>query len=111
MLVAEPNSVCADTMTKTVFAYGTDQSYLYIPKAFTPNGDGKNDFFVISGYNRCLLYHVDIFNRWGQKVFETSDISVPWDGTFNGKLVEEGTYVYIISGGGNKIDGYVVVLK
>jgi len=52
-----------------------------------------------------------IFNRWGEVVFETSDISQPWNGTYHGKQVEEGTYVYLLSGGGNELKGYVMVLK
>ena len=110
-LIAEPNSVCADTSTKTVFAYGTDQSFLFVPRAFTPNGDGINDQFLIAGYNKCLFYHLEIFNRWGEIVYESFDVSKPWNGFYKGKLVEEGVYVYVLSGGGNELKGCVTLLK
>ena len=111
MLIAEPLSACADTMSKTVFAYGTNESFLFIPQAFTPNGDGKNDEFVISGYNKCLFYHLEIFNRWGELVYESNDISKHWNGFYKGKLIEEGVYIYLLSGGGNELKGSVTVLK
>jgi gliding motility-associated-like protein len=111
MLIADPNTACADTTTKTVFAFGSKESHLYIPSAFTPNSDGKNDGFIISGYSKCLLYHLAIFNRWGEKLFETNDISRPWDGYYHGRPVEEGVYVYLLTGGGNELKGHVTVLR
>jgi gliding motility-associated-like protein len=111
ILIADPNTVCADTMTRDVYSYGGVETHLYIPNAFTPNGDGKNDKFIISGYNKCLLYHLTIFNRWGEKIFESNDITKPWDGYLNGRPVEEGSYVYLLTGGGNEILGQVSVLK
>ncbi len=111
MLIAEPNSACPDTMVKPVSAFRPETSGLYIPNAFTPNGDGKNDGFSITGYNRCLFYHLTIFNRWGEKIFESDDISKPWDGYSNESPVQEGVYVYLLSGGGKELLGHVTVLK
>ncbi len=111
MLIADPNTVCADTMNKTIFAFGAVESHLYIPNAFTPNSDGKNDGFFISGYNKCLFYHLEIFSRWGEKLYESNDISKSWDGYYHGNPLEAGVYVYYLTGGGNELMGHVTVLR
>jgi len=81
---------------------------LYIPNAFTPNIDGENDLFIIRGDAiENLLFK--IFDRWGNKVFETNNINQGWNGTVAGKRVDEGVYVYIISG--DFVDGTAIDLK
>ncbi len=65
--------------------------------AFSPNGDGKNDEFQVVGRS-VDRYHLEIFNRWGERMFESKDISIQWDGKCNGVLVPYGTYVYSIIG-------------
>ena len=69
---------------------------LAFPSAFTPNGDGRNDFFSPS-FVRISTYSIIIFNRWGGKVFSSEDIYSPWDGTVGGKPAEGGVYVYYAS--------------
>lgn len=68
---------------------------LYSPNAFSPDGDGINDFFKISGQG-MIDYRIEIFNRWGQMVYKSIDLSNGWDGTFKGKNLPTGTYVYKI---------------
>jgi len=66
-----------------------------IPNAFTPNNDGKNDFFIIDGtdFANCRLV---VFNRWGTKVYEANDYQNDWAGKdLNGKLLESDTYYYV----------------
>jgi len=67
-----------------------------VPSAFTPNGDGKNDFFypTIS----CIYeeYHLLIYNRWGELLYETNNQNNKWDGMYKGKEVPQGVYVYLI---------------
>jgi len=68
--------------------------YVQFPSAFTPNGDGFNDQFKgLNGYN-VKDYRLVIVNRWGQQVFETSDIGSGWNGDLNGKRAPVGTYVW-----------------
>ncbi len=69
-----------------------------IPNAFTPNGDGKNDVFRIIGIpsENITKYNFRIFNRWGQMVFETSNIELPWDGSYKGQYCPAGEYVWEI---------------
>lgn len=66
---------------------------LSYPSAFTPNGDGLNDQFIIFG-QFIHSFRMSIFNRWGELVFTTEDISQGWDGTREGKLMPEGSYAF-----------------
>lgn len=69
---------------------------LFVPNAFSPNGDGKNDVFRIENIGYQGVNAFMIFNRWGQKIFQTMDATGGWDGTQNGMPVEPGTYYYDI---------------
>jgi len=71
---------------------------LYIPNTFTPNGDGLNDTFGVAG-EAIKDFRMQIFNRWGQLIFETSNSNERWDGTYGGQKVPMGTYVYKVSAG------------
>lgn len=69
----------------------------YIPNAFTPNNNRKNDFFRPYGEGvDWSTYQMTIFNRWGQEIFFTADIDTPWDGIYLGKPAQAGIYVYRI---------------
>ncbi len=66
---------------------------IFIPSAFSPNGDGINDVFKISGKNINSI-NLKIFNRWGMLVFESNDVNNVWDGKFQGADLQSGVYVY-----------------
>jgi gliding motility-associated-like protein len=68
-----------------------------VPTAFTPNGDGVNDVVYVAGWGIKKLNYFKIFNRWGELVFETDDITVGWDGTYKGVPQNTETYVYEVS--------------
>jgi gliding motility-associated-like protein len=70
---------------------------LDVPTAFTPNGDGTNDIIYPGGWGIRKLNYFKIFNRWGQLVFETNDLSIGWDGVFQGVPQNMETYVYQVS--------------
>lgn len=82
---------CIDSITLTV-AVETD-FYMYIPGAFTPDGDGLNECFEIKGVG-YEGYTIHVFDRWGNEVFTTSDENECWDGTYRGKQLPIGTYSY-----------------
>jgi gliding motility-associated-like protein len=85
---------CKSTDSVTVL---WEQSAFYLPNAFSPNGDGLNDEFkAVQKYDFVNTYHMQIYNRWGEMIFETSDINRGWDGTFEGKPSPQGSYVYKI---------------
>lgn len=72
------------------------EPFIYLPNAFTPNGDGNgNDVLYLRGLNLSEI-HLSIYNRWGQQVFETRDQSYGWDGTFDGKPVVPDVYGYYL---------------
>ena len=66
------------------------------PTAFSPNGDGVNDFFELNG-GPVRTLTLSIYNRWGEKVFETDDITKGWDGKFKGTTQPMETYVWTVS--------------
>ncbi|HRI22756.1 MAG TPA: gliding motility-associated C-terminal domain-containing protein, partial [Panacibacter sp.] len=80
----------------TVMIFNKCEYEIIMPNAFTPNSDGINDLFRIPSQSANRLIHFTIYNRWGQVVFETSDISKGWDGNFKGLQSPFGTYVYNI---------------
>lgn len=69
--------------------------YFAIPNAFSPNGDGINDKFFI-GSKLIEELSIQIYSRWGQKIFESNKLDFVWDGTFEGKQVPEGAYIFYI---------------
>ena len=82
------------SMSNTADAY--PKSTLYIPSAFTPDGDGVNDAFGAKGKNIISL-KMKIYNRWGELVYETDQLNDTWDGTYKGKPLPDGTYYFIIT--------------
>jgi len=83
---------CQSTLEDTVIAY--PPLHVYIPNAFTPNGDGVNDVFGIEGEG-YLYYDLEIVDRWGNKMKHGRfKDNTAWDGTYKGKLVPSGAYVY-----------------
>lgn len=70
---------------------------LFLPSAFTPNMDGKNDLFKIVQYGAGVkLGEFRIYNRWGQEMYSTRDVTQGWDGNFKGTLQDANTYSYIV---------------
>lgn len=72
------------------------ESHVYVPNAFTPNGDGVNDFLMIRTVYPLEEVVFRIYNRWGEKVFETNDSSIGWDGYYKGNLSESGAYSFYL---------------
>ncbi|WP_293304321.1 gliding motility-associated C-terminal domain-containing protein [Pedobacter sp. UBA5917] len=81
------------------------------PNAFTPNGDGVNDYWQISAIAETDM--IKVFNRNGAIVFQSKGYAAPWDGTSNGKPIPVGTYYYLIisKNGAKKISGNVTILR
>lgn len=69
------------------------ESLVYVPNTFTPDGDEFNNVFVVQGGN-ITKFKILIFNRWGELLFESHDIHVGWDGTYGGRMCQDGTYIW-----------------
>lgn len=91
----DPNFRCSDTKTLTVIVDGECPD-IFVPTGFSPNGDNNNDLFKV--YGPVNDFHIVIYNRWGEKVFESNDINEFWDGKYQGEWVPSGVYAFILTG-------------
>ncbi|MES2591176.1 MAG: PKD domain-containing protein [Bacteroidota bacterium] len=92
-LYALYSASCYDSMTVSVII--DDIETLYVPEAFTPNGDNTNDIFYAYGH-ALIEFQFYVFDRWGEVIFESNDLLKGWDGTVKGKRAEDGVYSYRI---------------
>jgi gliding motility-associated-like protein len=81
---------------------------VFIPSAFSPDGSGDPDNERFCVYGSCIAsVQVNVFDRWGKLVFESTDLTKCWDGTFKGKQLNTGVYMYVvkvsIENGENKV--------
>ena len=88
------NNGCSKICIYTVEVEDAPEA-LYIPSAFTPNGDGLNDVFTPVLLNKTVVLF-RIYNRWGEKIIEQHDSNSSWDGSYKGKAVEAGVYLYSV---------------
>jgi gliding motility-associated-like protein len=89
------NNICSESNTIKV----NPELYMYVPNVFTPNDDGLNDSFGALGYG-VKEYHLIIYNRWGELIFESEEQSTQWDGTYHGQKAPVGSYVYSLDSTG-----------
>jgi gliding motility-associated-like protein len=85
---------CTSIQSVEIKVYGI----LLMPSAFTPNNDGINDVFRIPPNVQLTLSDFSIYDRWGNRIFATNDITKGWNGTYSGAAFNTGVFVYIISG-------------
>jgi gliding motility-associated-like protein len=106
------SSAVVPVMVKVV-----DKIIVYVPSAFTPNGDGQNDILRAIPRGRVKLLRFEVYDRWGQKIFGTNDFSKGWNGKVNGQPADSGVYVWIVQAidetNGKKMDtkGTVTVIR
>lgn len=95
--LVEDGTGCQFFRTIRIYAFEVNcgEPDVFIPNAFTPNGDNENDILYVRGKNveKMLL---KIYDRWGELVFETDKQSIGWDGTFKGELVDPAVFVYYL---------------
>ncbi|HEY2348872.1 MAG TPA: gliding motility-associated C-terminal domain-containing protein, partial [Puia sp.] len=103
---------CEDSGSMKVTVSG-GSSKILVPNAFSPNGDGINDTWIITNLAKYAGATVDVYNRYGQLVFHSENDNKTWDGTYNGKALPMATYYYIIDLKNNekKIAGSVTIFK
>lgn len=94
LLMIRDSNLC-ETNLLLEMPFDKNDYTLYVPNTFTPNEDLKNDTWFVKG--TCInIFSCIIFNRWGEKIIELKDINEYWDGTYKGKNVPDGVYVYLI---------------
>ena len=76
-----------------VFEVNCDEPDIFVPTAFTPNNDGSNDILFVRGVNLRSI-EFQLFNRWGELIFESNDLNKGWDGTYKGKAVDPDVFTY-----------------
>ena len=91
--VADNDSVASDS---TVVLTST----LIMPNAFSPNNDKINDVYKVKSYQNIVEFHAYIFNRWGQKLYEWTNLEGGWDGTYRGNDVKQGIYFVLVKAKG-----------
>lgn len=95
MEIVTNNFGCKDTAVIDVFV--NDSLFVYIPSAFSPNGTGGNETFGLFGITTAVTdMTMQIYNRWGELIFESTDPNIRWDGSFMGEPVQQGVYVYVV---------------
>lgn len=87
---------CSDTLCKAI-VIGCPEDAVYIPNTFTPNDDGLNDVFRVATLGECIEnFEMDIFDRWGEKIFTTKKLEKGWDGKVKNAPAKEDVYVYLV---------------
>ncbi len=109
---ADITNFCGTASDQIVFEIEDCDIYLYVPNAFTPDGDELNQTFqpVITGEN-INSYEFRIYNRWGQTVFESQDVNYGWDGTYGGVLAPDGIYTWTLMLNRTKSDQVEVITE
>jgi gliding motility-associated-like protein len=109
------NNVCG-SKTDSIEIFDECDYKIFMPTAFTPNGDGLNDDFKIAPANKNKLINFSIYNRWGKLIFQTRNPLTGWDGTYKNEPMSAGTYIYNLemmglSGSRVSQKGVVILLR
>ncbi|WP_299990103.1 gliding motility-associated C-terminal domain-containing protein [uncultured Pontibacter sp.] len=106
-ITTEEGCTATDEVTVTVIPAIT------APNAFSPNGDRVNDVWEIENIQNYPDARVEIFNRWGNQIFNSTGYATPWDGTYNGESLPVATYYYIIylNSSEKPISGHVTIIR
>ncbi|MCC7297900.1 MAG: gliding motility-associated C-terminal domain-containing protein [Bacteroidia bacterium] len=113
LIVSNANG-CLDTSYKSIELLSGQ--YGWVPSSFSPNGDGRNDFFKIEGLSAVNEFELIVYNRWGEKIFSTTNPEEGWNGDYMGSPALTGVYAYRINlifftGKRQAIHGEVTLLR
>jgi gliding motility-associated-like protein len=97
LYTVQVTNICGSSTDSTTVSFENCTCKFFVPNAFTPNHDGNNDLFMPK--YQCLFsnYQLKIYNRWGQLVFVSQNVSEGWDGNYKGQQQPTGTYVWVLS--------------
>jgi gliding motility-associated-like protein len=110
ILTVVSNEGC-ETATDTMHVYVYKD--VYVPTAFSPNGDGLNDTWYVPALSAYPQFTVSVYNRYGEILFQTRDVNKSWDGRYKGIAQASGAYVYVIDlkQGGSLLKGTLMIVK
>jgi gliding motility-associated-like protein len=86
------------TATDSVVIVLLDEIQLFVPNIFSPNSDGVNDYLYVFGAEQLKTFIFTIYNRWGEKIYESTDYTEGWDGTQNGRVLTTAAFAYVVRG-------------
>lgn len=114
LLTVETAEGCTDTASVKVTV--VKNTAVFVPNAFTPNNDGLNDIIRPYLVGIKTLNYFTIYNRWGQKVFSTNEMGKGWNGYFNGKIIDNSEYAWVlkaidITGKAYNLKGTFILIK
>ena len=97
-LITNANTFCVDTATQTLYTEGDSSQEVVVPNVFTPNNDGINDCYRITGISqKCDVFNISIYNRWGDLYYESTNPAACWNGKNEAAInASEGVYYYIL---------------
>ncbi len=95
LIASNTISGCSDTAKKNIIA--VDECHVLVPTAFSPNGDGLNDYLVLLNASKADKPEFKVYDRWGQLVFSSATITAKWDGMFNGIRLNSGLFVWMLT--------------
>jgi gliding motility-associated-like protein len=99
-VTATDENGCTSTDTVNLVVLDVEECQLetlFIPTAFSPNGDGRNDLFRITLEGAYDIFELQVYDRWGEKIFETDDAGEGWDGRYDGKLLATDAFGYLLT--------------
>src|SRR5690606_39106596 len=94
--------------------FGSESDCIFIPNTITPNGDDYNDTWIIESIDLYPSASVKVFNKWGNKVFDSGGKYEPWDGSHKGAPLPSEVYFYIITlgnGSGKEYTGTITIIR
>ena len=107
---------CTDTETMEIVVNGVFTCY--VPTAFTPDGDGVNDFFFVKGESiDAEVFNFSVYNKWGERIFEAEDMQTKWDGSYKGMPAQEDMYIWkldtkdAVTGEHKEFTGHVILMR
>jgi gliding motility-associated-like protein len=108
MLVSTNNNGCSDTIVKQYYY----MPGFWLPNAFSPDNNGNNDIFrPVTQRTTLNPYNFQVFNQWGQLIFNTTDPAEGWDGNHKGKPCKSGMYSYVIQYREGKIESSGIITQ
>ncbi|MBI1185170.1 T9SS type B sorting domain-containing protein [bacterium] len=112
LLVINETTPCIDSASMALSYSAVSLQDVWMANIITPNGDGKNDILTVNtGDNGCLDMKLIIFNRWGEKVFETEGTELTWDAIYKGAQLNSGVYYYLLYANDQQRNGTITVLS